>query len=48
LTTKPGLVPGFVFAVLEHGLLCVACEHCHAERLVAFTCKRRGPPVAAA
>lgn len=28
--------------VLEHGFLRVACEHCHAERLVAFSCKKRG------
>ena len=25
--------------VLEHGFLRVVCEHCHAERLVAFSCK---------
>lgn len=28
--------------VLDHGFLRVACEHCHAERLVAFSCKKRG------
>jgi hypothetical protein len=28
--------------VLEHGFLRVVCEHCHAERLVAFSCKKRG------
>ena len=28
--------------VLEHGFLCVVCEQCHAERLVAFSCKKRG------
>ena len=28
--------------VLEHGFLRVVCEHCHAERLVAFSCKQRG------
>jgi hypothetical protein len=28
--------------VLHHGFLRVACEHCHAERLVAFSCKKRG------
>ena len=27
---------------LEHGFLRVRCEHCHAEHLVAFSCKRRG------
>ncbi len=27
---------------LEEGLLRVRCEHCHAEKLVAFSCKRRG------
>ena len=28
--------------VLEHGFLRVVCEHCHAERLVEFSCKQRG------
>ena len=28
--------------VLDHGFLRVACQHCHAERLVAFSCKKRG------
>jgi hypothetical protein len=28
--------------VLAHGFLRVACERCHAEQLVAFSCKRRG------
>ena len=28
--------------VLERGFVRVVCEHCHAERLVAFSCKRRG------
>jgi hypothetical protein len=28
--------------VLEHGFLRVVCEQCHAERLVAFSCKLRG------
>ncbi len=28
--------------VLAHGYLRVVCERCHAERLVAFSCKRRG------
>ncbi|HCI2555410.1 TPA: IS91 family transposase, partial [Pseudomonas aeruginosa] len=27
---------------LEHGFLRVRCHDCHAERLVAFSCKRRG------
>jgi hypothetical protein len=27
---------------LEHGFLRVRCEACHAERLVAFSCKCRG------
>lgn len=27
---------------LEHGFLRVRCEDCHAERLVAFSCKRQG------
>lgn len=27
---------------LEHGFLRARCESCHAERLVAFSCKRRG------
>ena len=27
---------------LEHGFLRVRCTQCHAERLVAFSCKRRG------
>ena len=27
---------------LEHGFLRVKCETCHAERLLAFSCKRRG------
>jgi len=28
--------------VLEQGFLRVVCEQCHAERLLAFSCKRRG------
>ena len=28
--------------VLERGLLRVVCEQCHGERLVAFSCKKRG------
>ena len=27
---------------LEHGFLRVKCETCHAEKLLAFSCKRRG------
>ena len=27
---------------LEYGFLRVRCESCHAEQLVAFSCKRRG------
>ena len=27
---------------LEHGFLRVRCADCHAERLVAFSCKKRG------
>jgi hypothetical protein len=27
---------------LEHGFIRVRCTACHAERLVAFSCKRRG------
>ncbi|MCV5127135.1 transposase zinc-binding domain-containing protein, partial [Escherichia coli] len=27
---------------LEHGFLRVRCESCHAEHLVALSCKRRG------
>ena len=27
---------------LEHGFLRVRCADCHAERLVAFSCQRRG------
>ena len=27
---------------LEHGFLRVRCERCHDEKLVAFSCKRRG------
>ena len=28
--------------LLEHGFLRVRCESCHAEKLVAFSCKGRG------
>ena len=28
--------------VLDHGFLRVVCEHSRAERLVAFSCKKRG------
>ena len=31
-------LPGYV----EHGFLRVRCECCHAEHLVAFSCKGRG------
>jgi hypothetical protein len=27
---------------VEHGFLRVRCESCHYEKLVAFSCKRRG------
>ncbi len=27
---------------LEYGFLRVKCEQCHDEKLVAFSCKRRG------
>ena len=27
---------------IEHGFLRVVCEHCRAERLVAYSCKKRG------
>ncbi len=27
---------------LEHGFLRVRCENCHHEKLVVFSCKRRG------
>ena len=27
---------------LEEGFLRLRCEHCHAEKLVAFSCKKRG------
>jgi ribosomal protein S27E len=27
---------------LEHGFLRVRCESCHDEKLVAFSCKKRG------
>src|SRR5690606_23909761 len=27
---------------LEHGFLRVRCSNCHAEKLVAFSCKKRG------
>jgi len=28
--------------ILEHGFLRVRCQDCRSERLVAFSCKRRG------
>jgi len=34
--------------VLENGFLRVVCEQCHAERLLAFSCKKRGFARAAA
>lgn len=34
--------PAAGLARLEHGFLRVRCEVCHQERLVAFSCKRRG------
>ena len=51
LAAKGRHLPGYVeqeFAAylkcgrLEHGFLRVRCTACHAERLVAFSCKRRG------
>ena len=30
---------------LEHGFLRIRCETCHDERLVAFSCKRRGTEI---
>jgi ribosomal protein S27E len=27
---------------LEEGFLRLRCEHCHAEKLVSFSCKKRG------
>lgn len=30
------------FGRLEHGFLRLRCDACHAEKLVAFSCKRRG------
>ena len=30
-------------SALDHGFLRVVCEHCHAERLLAFSCRKRGP-----
>jgi ribosomal protein S27E len=51
LAEQGKVLPGYVqqeFAVflkcgrLEHGFLRVRCETCHLERLVAFSCKRRG------
>jgi hypothetical protein len=51
LTARERTLPGYVqeeFAAylkcgrLEHGFLRVRCTACHAERLVAYSCKRRG------
>ena len=51
LTVEGRSVPGYVrrefeaylqCGRLEHGFLRVRCDTCHAEQLVAFSCKRRG------
>ena len=51
LTEQGGKLPGYVqrefedylkCGRLEHGFLRVRCDTCHAEHLVAFSCKRRG------
>jgi hypothetical protein len=51
LGTRGRTLPGYVqeeFAAylkcgrLEHGFIRVRCTTCHAERLVAYSCKRRG------
>ena len=51
LAVKGRILPGYVqrefedylkCGRLEHGFLRVQCENCHEERLVAFSCKRRG------
>ena len=51
LATQGTALPGYVqrefedylkCGRLEHGFLRVRCDSCHAEHLVAFSCKRRG------
>jgi ribosomal protein S27E len=51
LTEQGRELPGYVqlefedylkYGRLEHDFLRVRCESCHAEHLVAFSCKRRG------
>jgi ribosomal protein S27E len=51
LADQGGELPGYVeqefedylkCGRLEHGFLRVRCDTCHAEHLVAFSCKRRG------
>ena len=51
LAEQGGELPGYVeqefedylkCGRLEHGFLRVRCDACHAEHLVAFSCKRRG------
>jgi len=51
LTAQGRALPGYVerefedylkCGRLEHGFLRVRCDKCHAEHLVAFSCKRRG------
>ncbi len=51
LTAQGSTLPGYVerefedylaCGRLENGFLRVRCDSCHAERLVAFSCKRRG------
>ena len=51
LTEEGRILPGYVQREfddylkcrrLEYGFLRVRCETCHEERLVAFSCKRRG------
>lgn len=51
LTAEGKVLPDYVHqefeeflkcGLLEHGFLRVQCDSCHAEQLVAFSCKRRG------
>ena len=51
LAEQGKVLPGYVqqefgaylkCGLLEHGFLRVHCESCHLDRLVAFSCKRRG------